>query len=174
MIIRLDEIHDEPLAWKCSEGLSAASLGCPDLVELSEISWHGQVERTPPNYRLAADLSYLQVVSCSRCLEPIKKEVEAKIDLQIQVGLREFSGGEYELSTREMSVLLLDDEILDTDLVLRDHLALNLPVKGLCQEDCAGLCCGCGVNRNQVACDCDTELIDPRWSALKLLGAAEN
>ena len=48
MIIRLDEIDDEPFSWDCSEVFSAASLDCPDLDDLSEISWRGQVEKTPP------------------------------------------------------------------------------------------------------------------------------
>ena len=174
MIIRLDEIHDEPLTWDCAEISFAESLDFPDLVEISEISWRGQVEKIPPNFRLTADLSYQQVVSCTRCLEPIKKRQETSIDLEIQVGLREFGGGEHELNATEMNVLLLSDEVLDTEMVLRDYLALNLPLKELCHEDCAGLCSVCGVNRNQVVCSCETELIDPRWSALKLLGSADN
>lgn len=174
MIIRLDEIDDEPFTWNCSEVLSAASLNCADLVELSEISWRGQVEKAPPTYRLTADLSYEQVVSCARCLEPITQQVESKIDLRIEVGFREFGGGEYELDSADMGVLLLSEEELDTDQVLKDHLTLNLPTKGLCKKDCAGLCSVCGVNRNQVACDCVDVSVDPRWSGLKLLGSARN
>jgi uncharacterized protein len=174
MIIRLDEIDEEPFTWDCSEDISVASLDCPDLVDLSTISWRGRVERTPPYVRLTADLEYQQTLSCTRCLQPIHQQLENQIDLRIQVGFREFGGGEHELEETEMNVLVLNEEELDTDLVLKDHLALNFPMKGLCKEDCAGLCPECGVDRNQVLCGCDNDAPDPRWSALKLLGSADN
>jgi uncharacterized protein len=46
---------------------------------------------------------------------------------------------------------------------------MAVPMKALCDEDCAGLCQKCGQNLNQGKCDCPAEEIDPRWAKLNEL-----
>ena len=43
---------------------------------------------------------------------------------------------------------------IQLDSVCRELIALALPVKPLCREDCAGLCPRCGADRNETACGC--------------------
>src|SRR5215472_11045856 len=40
---------------------------------------------------------------------------------------------------------LLDGDLLDLELALRDALVLELPLSPLCRPDCAGLCSRCGI-----------------------------
>ncbi len=40
---------------------------------------------------------------------------------------------------------LLDGDLLDIELALRDALVLELPLSPLCRPDCAGLCSRCGI-----------------------------
>ena len=44
---------------------------------------------------------------------------------------------------------------------------LELPIKYVCSEDCAGLCVTCGKNLNDGDCGCKEEEGDPRWGVLK-------
>lgn len=68
----------------------------------------------------------------------------------------------------------LDDEIrsfhgseIDLTEAVQEQIVLALPMKLLCREDCEGICPQCGVDRNETACDCRMETIDPRLAALK-------
>jgi uncharacterized protein len=63
--------------------------------------------------------------------------------------------------------------VAGTDLDLRpmlvDAVALALPLRPLCRAGCRGLCSRCGRNLNTGACDCATEVTDPRWAPLSAL-----
>lgn len=63
---------------------------------------------------------------CRRCLEPTGGE--------IVVELREV----FEPEPVEGETFPLDDELIDLEPVLREAVALGLPVAPLCAEDCAG------------------------------------
>ena len=47
-----------------------------------------------------------------------------------------------------------------------EQILLNLPLKPVCEPGCKGLCPTCGVNRNQIECDCRSEAVDPRFAPL--------
>ena len=53
--------------------------------------------------------------------------------------------------------------------MLRDALALSLPLSPICRESCAGLCSGCGRNLNEDTCVCSEQDVDPRWADLAVL-----
>ncbi|NOY74546.1 MAG: DUF177 domain-containing protein [Kiritimatiellaeota bacterium] len=79
--------------------------------------------------------------------------------------------------------LVLDDvchflENITTDIVdvsedLREDILISLPVKFVCEEECAGLCRSCGVNMNKETCACGDSSDDSRipspWDALDQL-----
>lgn len=47
-----------------------------------------------------------------------------------------------------------DQKELDLSKYLRDTIHLEIPAKSLCDSGCLGLCFGCGVNLNNIACRC--------------------
>ena len=52
-------------------------------------------------------------------------------------------------------------------------MLLALPMRIVCDQDCAGLCPRCGANRNREgACQCQPE-IDPRLAVLADLGGSD-
>jgi uncharacterized protein len=63
----------------------------------------------------------------------------------------------------------VSETTVDLGLWVRDSFAEMLPAVILCRDDCAGLCPRCGVDRNEVACDCAPEPADSRWDALREL-----
>ncbi len=66
-------------------------------------------------------------------------------------------------------MLYVNQPVLDTEPLLYEQLQLNIPMRQLCREDCAGLCPTCGANRNAGECGCEVDDADPRWSALAAL-----
>ena len=58
---------------------------------------------------------------------------------------------------------------LDVSAWARDAVALALPDKILCREDCAGLCPTCGKNLNEEPHAHEEETVDPRWAVLEQL-----
>ena len=169
MLIQLLQIGDEPFHWEESPSISAESLGRSELLGVGEISWSGSVVRDLAGYRLEARLSYEQTLTCTRCLAPLTQAVDEEIELAIETSATEPMLGEHELTTSDLRTLFLDGQELDTTPILMEQLQLNIPMKPLCREDCAGLCPRCGADRNLAPCSCDDSPSDPRWRALEKL-----
>ena len=151
MLVQLDKITDEPFRWSEKRSIPAATLGRLDLAELEEVSWQGEITRDRPGFRLEGRLDYDQTVACSRCLAPIVQHVESPIELIVLVGEPEPTVGEVELKESDLSTVFLDDDQLDLEPILMEQLQLNIPMRLLCSEDCAGLCPTCGQNLNDGA-----------------------
>ena len=94
---------------------------------------------------------------CYRCLEDAVLERE--------LSLREYQaaspGGSDELATPYVV-----ENRLDLSTWAHDALALALPEKILCRDDCAGLCAVCGRDLNRDPHEHEVEARDPRWAAL--------
>ena len=48
----------------------------------------------------------------------------------------------------------LTNDTVDLTKIVDDAIAINAPVNFLCDEDCKGICVGCGVNLNDGDCKC--------------------
>lgn len=60
-------------------------------------------------------------------------------------------------------------EFVDLTADVREAIILALPGYPVCDEECRGLCMGCGVNLNKGACECGQKVKDGKWSALDAL-----
>lgn len=97
--------------------------------------------------------------ACMRCLEPASP--------MFHVDAREVSMPGH---GEELDSPYLENEVLDLVAWARDSLALSLPEKLLCRDDCAGLCPVCGANLNQAGADHGHEQEpDQRWAKLSEL-----
>ncbi len=169
MRIWLDQVREEPYNWDETQSVSLESLERPELISLGPVRWRGQVVFADPGYYLKARLSYDQALSCNRCLKPIVEHMEPDIELMIEVNRPSAAGGEHELKEDDLGVMVIEEEILDTDPILIEQLQLNVPMKPLCREDCQGLCPVCGADRNEDGCTCGESKVDPRWATLAAL-----
>ena len=66
----------------------------------------------------------------------------------------------------ELSSPYVADEELDLRSWAHDALALALPSRITCREECAGLCPRCGENLNEHPEHAHEPEIDPRWAKL--------
>jgi uncharacterized protein len=95
---------------------------------------------------------------CVRCLEPAGHGAEVDAREVDQPGAED-----------ELSSPYFDEGHLDMHAWARDALALALPAKIVCREDCAGLCAVCGENLNRSPDHAHEREPDPRWAALREL-----
>ena len=85
---------------------------------------------------------------------------------------RKISAREYQATSAdddELRTPYVVDDRLDLSAWARDALALALPDRILCREDCAGLCPVCGADLNVDPHEHEEEVVDPRWAALEEL-----
>jgi uncharacterized protein len=109
---------------------------------------------------LELELDVRVVGPCMRCL------ADAGVD--VHVAAREYqatSPGESD----ELRTPYIDDAKLDLSGWAHDAVALALPDKILCREDCAGLCPVCGKDLNREPHEHEGEELDPRWTVLSEL-----
>lgn len=99
---------------------------------------------------------------CARCLSQLGSAVEVEVcELFASPGAAITDDDVYRVSGRE----------IDLEPMLRDSLALALPLNPLCRRDCKGLCAGCGADLNVAECACSDTAPDPRWAPLEALRA---
>jgi uncharacterized protein len=100
---------------------------------------------------------------CSRCLDPLEREVGARID-------ELFSYPEKIKADEEDDVPALSGDDVDLGPLVHDVIALESEERPLCKPSCMGLCAQCGA-RLEDDPDHHHDVIDPRWAALSgLLG----
>lgn len=102
--------------------------------------------------------SGLLLLSCSRCLEPFSYPFEVPFS-EIYTNAGE--------ETEDEEAIPFSGDTLDVTTEVLKSLIMVLPMKALCQEDCRGLCPGCGQNLNQGRCECAKNEVDPRLSVLR-------
>jgi uncharacterized protein len=116
-------------------------------------------------------------VACSRCLEPVSLPVH--LELHEHLPIEEVlhpdrppaEGEEYETAVNSIVYLDQGRPILDLDELVRQLIISEIPIRTVCDEDCAGLCPTCGVNRNDTKCECGAETKNTPFAALgSLLG----
>jgi uncharacterized protein len=96
---------------------------------------------------------------CFRCLE------DAALTTRLRA--REYHAtSPGDADSEELVSPYVSDSRLDLSGLARDTLALALPDKILCREECAGLCPVCGKDLNAEPHEHDDETADPRWAAL--------
>ena len=100
---------------------------------------------------------------CFRCLQDA--------ELALQLGLREYQATKPESDDERTEYL--EDHRVDLSSWAHDAIALALPDKILCRDDCAGLCPVCGKDLNAEPHEHVEERVDPRWAALESLRKTE-
>jgi uncharacterized protein len=108
-------------------------------------------------------------LTCGRCLRQFRYPLKISFEEEFLPTVDVTSG--MPLPQTDDAGAFTIDELNIMDLVepARQYALTTIPMKPLCQTDCAGLCPQCGKNLNLGNCGCPTEEIDPRWSELTKL-----
>lgn len=131
------------------------------------IEYEGETFKVDGENAIEMRITFSYEESCSRCLKPSIHKVKTTLSGK----LAEVQEGNYdEDSSYENDydeVLYYEKDILDPKDYILNQVAISLPMKSLCNEDCKGLCISCGVDMNIDTCECIEENIDPRLEKLK-------
>ena len=116
--------------------------------------------RLSSGLHLELEFAVRLVGPCMRCL------ADAAVPLEVK-------GREYQATSPgesdELTTPYVDEDKLDLSAWARDAVALALPDKILCREDCAGLCAICGSDLATEPHEHDLAESDPRWEKLAQL-----
>ena len=112
---------------------------------------------------VTGDVSGATVVQCARCL----KEFDSRVDVEL-CELFVAPGHEVQGPDADDTYRVAGTEIR-MEPMLRDAMALALPLHPLCRADCKGLWAQCGTDLNTGECSCTEDETDPRWAPLERL-----
>jgi uncharacterized protein len=104
---------------------------------------------------------------CSRCLEPMEQVFDDSFDLYYYPMTLIARNETVPIDRDDTDIGFYEGQGLELADVVREQVLLWLPMRGICREDCKGICPGCGVNRNRETCSCESTFVDARWDALK-------
>jgi uncharacterized protein len=105
-------------------------------------------------------------LTCSRCLSRFRHPIKIKFEEEYVPTVDIHSGAALPPPEDAGSFTIDERHNIDLTEAVRQYSLMAVPMKALCNEDCAGLCPKCGKNLNQGKCDCPAEEVDPRWVKL--------
>ena len=104
---------------------------------------------------------------CARCLGEFDFSVQEEVEIELRpVFDLERSGHDLELGSDDLDIDFFVGDALDLGHIVAEQIALLIPMKPLCKEDCAGICSKCGAKRAENPCNCLAEETDDRWGEL--------
>ena len=171
MIINIEEIGDSGLHVRTSRKPEWVT-NIPEIVnESSILSMKGNVEFEFTVTKILSEISvkgslhFIITSLCSRCLEPVTINLNPEINLLLSPG----NFDKDHESNIDIENYDYGDEEIDLSDYLKEKIAVSIPVKVVCHQECSGLCSNCGTNLNHDSCSCESDWIDPRLEKLKNL-----
>lgn len=89
------------------------------------------------------EVNYFIEGNCTRCLETTKKEYLLQFNEQLEMNNQEGYS--------------VNNDLIDLTKIVDDLVMMNSPITFLCDENCKGICLGCGENLNKGQCKCKNE-----------------
>jgi uncharacterized protein len=108
-------------------------------------------------------------LTCNRCLGQFRHPLKINFEEEFLPIVDVVSGAPLPLPEETGYFTIDERHTLDLTEAIRQYAVMAIPMKVLCDKDCAGLCPKCGQNLNQGKCDCPAQEVDPRWSELTKL-----
>jgi uncharacterized protein len=107
---------------------------------------------------------------CDRCSEPVAVRFAKAFRSLLVPKAREPAGtSQAELREEDLDVGYYDGRGLEVNDIFWEQVALELPLKVICSEECRGICPSCGANRNREPCSCSAGTSQGPFDVLKNL-----
>ena len=130
----------------------------PDIKILS-VRFSGEAKEIGGFIELNGTISCRFAAHCARCLEELER------DLSVEVNVTAIEQDKLADDSDPDQIPITDGSV-DLDALCFEQLAVNLPLRVLCRDDCKGLCFKCGQNLNISECGCDRRQTDLRLEGL--------
>lgn len=170
MFLEIRELEQKPIRFEQSLPPGAIRFDS-DFEQLGPLTVSGTAELRAATEEIQVQ-GHLHVpvqFVCDRCAETFTHEVDETFDLLYRQDSEDYGGAEIEIKASESNVGFYDGPGLELNEIVKEQVLLAIPLQRLCREDCKGICPECGKNRNESSCQCHTQKIDERWSALRNL-----
>ncbi|USG67732.1 YceD family protein [Brevibacillus ruminantium] len=159
-IADLEHRKGEPLRFQLTLDADELKRRHQEIRGLTPVQTSGEAAKLGDLYyvngNMQADVDFV----CSRCLRPFKEHVEVPFSETFA------EEGSELIDDEDSEILSLEGDEIELVPLLQENFLLDIPSFPLCTDDCQGLCPTCGVNRNEQACSCKNERIDPRLAGL--------
>lgn len=133
----------------------------------SDVAVRGEARKNAAGVEVAGSIKGTFNIDCTRCLKAVEMPLDIAFDVSFISQEHVPDDRELQLQQADLSADVLRDDELDLSELAREQILLSLPEQTFCREDCRGLCPVCGIDLNEGECNCRTDEVDPRWSALK-------
>lgn len=94
---------------------------------------------------------------CDRCLDAVTTPFDSEVEMYFRQAAVDQADTDEDSDEEPEAVYPIVANEIDLGPAIWEEVALVVPAKHLCSEDCAGLCPHCGVNRNRESCACAPE-----------------
>ncbi|UFJ42069.1 DUF177 domain-containing protein [Brevibacillus humidisoli] len=156
----LEHRKGEPLPFRTTLDPTELSQRHQEIRALGPVEVVGEAAKLGEMYYVKGEMKAEVDFACARCLKRFRSQVTVPFS-------ETFAPADAEVELDEDSEIhLLEEEEIELDPVLQEDFLLAMPAFPICTEECQGLCPTCGVNRNEQACSCKNERIDPRLAGL--------
>ena len=136
-----------------------------DLPVMGPVTGEITVENAGSLLLLRGQLRARLRLSCVRCLTESEREVEIAVEEEFATDL---TAPDVETIDRdEPERAAISDYVLDVSELVRQQVALSVPMAFVCEVGCRGICPTCGKNLNEGPCACPGAGDDSRWDVLK-------
>lgn len=107
------------------------------LISTEAVAIKANITRNGEFVLATVEFSAFSESECARCLAPVRRRfvLKSQFDFELSPG----------------------DEFVDLGARICEEIVLGYSPRILCQENCLGLCCGCGVDLNKEKCKCKTK-----------------
>jgi len=128
-----------------------------------------QLVRTNRSLLVTGELKVKNTAVCSRCTEEYENQMIFNIEEEYLLPKHTSISDTDDLAD-EIGIFAIDENnILDLNEAIRQYIQINMPMKPICNENCAGLCVRCGCNLNYQSCNCTPTSSDSPWAPLRSL-----
>ena len=118
------------------------SLG--DAKFISPVVVEGYYYLNDNDFEVDGDITFELKGECSRCLAEVDESFTIPFN---ELFVKNPKGDEYEIVK----------DVVDLKKAVCDAIMSQLPIRLLCDENCKGICLGCGVNLNKEECKCNNK-----------------
>lgn len=173
MKVRLDHIRDVAKELTFSEPVESFPV-LMAMVASRECSFNGPVQasvtagREMDHYRVEGTVTVSLRQNCSRCLVSFEQELCSRFTIFFREELSPLQDEEeVELEEQDLVSASFSGDEIDLLPEIGEQVALAVPLKPLCSQQCRGLCPVCGADLNTTGCGCSREPVNLKFAALK-------
>jgi uncharacterized protein len=158
LIIKLSDIEDKLVLKGEMNTLAFKNLEERQFAIESPVIFEVLIKKQDDNIRITGPVRSTAKMVCSLCLGEFSCSIDAYLDVELVPKGLIPQASDIELRPDDLDIYYYEGDEIDLDPFIYDEVLLNLPVRPVCKEGCAGLCQSCGTNRNIESCSCHQDV----------------